>query len=60
LAQQRELADPLTDLLFDFAQNGIRLAVLFRPAGERDDAEGAAVVAAALDGDPGRYLRLSP
>ncbi len=41
-------------------QDRLRLAILLGPACEGDDAEGAAVVAAALDGDPGGDLRFAP
>ena len=60
LAQKRELADPVVGQLLNLCKDESWIAVLLVAASVRDDAVGAAVVAAPLDWYPGRDPRLPP
>ncbi len=60
LAQQGELRNPLLRQLRDLLEDRQRLTVLLRAACVGNDAEGAAVVAAPLNRDPGRHARVAP
>src|SRR5690606_3557366 len=60
LAEQGDLADPLTDQGLDLGEDVAGAAVLLLAAQRGDDAEGAGVVAADGDGDPGGVGALAP
>ena len=57
LPEQGDLGDPVVGQAPDFGDHVVGLAVLLRPPHVRHDAEGAAVVASPLDGDPRGHAR---
>lgn len=59
LSEQRDLGDALADQGLDLGEDVAGPAVLLLAAQRRDDAEGARVVAAHGDGDPGRVRALA-
>ncbi len=60
LPEEGDLADALGDQGLDLGEDVAGAAVLLLAAQRRDDAEGAGVVAADGDGDPGRVGALAP
>jgi hypothetical protein len=60
LAEQRDLEDPVRDQRADLGQDVARAAVPFLASQAGHDAEGAGVVAAHRDRDPGGIGRLAP